>query len=397
MYHLTGVRDDPPDIRGASFLFQNLMLLGTKNFDTYDQIFFIRRTGGYSDRSINYDFSFFYHVIPEDEFNNVLLMESERITSLKLDNRSITLEKNNIYSKNYRAISSNLLFKAIQTVYSKLFEGTVYETPLYGKLDSITSFDNQAVQKLYENYKDTSKILLVVTGKFDLFELRKSIIKHFGNIPSPPTELPKPTSNPRISRIETKYEPLYWEGENLDKPFAVFGIRAPGKESYDYLFFEFLRYYLLDERVSKLNEILNQNYGLDVIITHEYTNYISSNALFIKLFAKNRMNFDKARIYINNFLASLQKSQPGALSGSDFKNTHALMKIDFFKNMMSLEKLGIFIAERFYLNGKLNPLEEYLSRIDKISIYDIHRIAQKYLDKKRRVDLFVLPKSGAGK
>jgi zinc protease len=396
LYHLTGVRDDPAEIRGASYLYQNLMLAGTKNLDAYDRVFFIKRNGGLSDRIVNYDYSIFYQVIPESEVDNALWLESERISSLKLTDRNITIEKNTIYNRNYKLLNSDVHFRAMAWIKSRLLQGTPYEIPIYGSLEDIKGFDNQSIKKLYYNFTDLSRIIMVVSGKFNLEELKKSINKHFVPLSSPelPSEiLPKKQS---ASNSNTKYKYTYenWVIENLSEPFILYGIRGPARYSLDYIYFDFLRCYLVDERISVLEGTLNHTYGLDVTVTYEFTDYYDSNALIIKISAKQRENLEKAKYLVLKKLEALGKSRTGgSISASDFKTTKTLMEIDFLKNMTVLEKRSAFLAEHYHLSGSLNAEDVYLNRIRKINIYDIYRISQKYLDKDNLVNLNVYAKT----
>lgn len=391
LYHLTGVRDDPPGIRGGSYLYQNLMLGATQNLDVYDRIYFIKQYGGISNRIVNYDYSIFYQVIQESAVDHALWLESERIRSLQLTNRNITIQKDNVYIRNYRLLNSNVNFRAMDWIKRTLFEATPYEIPIYGKLEEIRNFDNQSILKLYNNFRNLSRIIMVIAGKFDLEELKKSINKHFATLPSQPAR-PRSRHIPPNTNVKHKYTYENWLIDNLSEPFILYGIRGPAKGSLDYIYFDLIRYYLVDERISELNEILNRNYGLDVTITHKHTDYFDFNALIIKISAKQRANLEKARILINRKLEALNKGKTHALSSSTFKACKSLMEIDFMKNMTVLQKRSVFLAENYHLNGKLNAEEEYLNRIRKINIYDIHRIAQKYLVKDNLANLFVYEK-----
>jgi zinc protease len=391
LYHLTGVRDDPPEIRGGSFLYQNLMLGATQNLDVYDRIYFIRQYGGISNRIVNYDYSIFYQVIQESEVGHALWLESERIRSLQLTNRNITIQKDNVYIRNYRQLNSNVDFRAMDWIKRKLFEATPYEIPIYGKLEEIRNFDIQSIKKLYDNFSNLSRIIIVIAGKYDLEELKKLLNKHFATLHSKPVR-PRSRNIPPNTNVKHKYTYENWLIDNLSEPFILYGIHTPAKGSLDYIYFDLIRYYLVDERISELNEILNRNYGLDVTITHKHTNYYDCNALIIKISAKRRANLEKARILINRKLEALNKGKTHSLSSSTFKACKSLMEIDFLKNMTVLQKRSVFLAENYHLNGKLNTEEEYLNRIRKINIYDIHRIAQKYLGKDNLVNLFVYEK-----
>lgn len=390
LYHQNGVRDDPPEIRGASYLYQNLMLLGTKNLDIYDRILYLKRNGGYSDRIVSYECSIFYQVVPASDINNALYLESERISSLQLTSSNIRAEQNRVYAKNYRLTNANVQVRASDWVKSMLFAGSIYEMPVYGNLEEIRSFDYQAIKKLYNNFGNLSNIIMVISGEFDSAELKKSINKHFGTL----SIVPKPTRNSK--KINTSLAPrkkFVSENllvDNLSQPFILYGILGPAKFNFDHLYFDFIRYYLVDERISNLEEILNRERNLNVSISYESIDYLETSALIIKITAKHRANLERARFFLVKKLDALQK---GTISTAEVKMTKSLMEIDFMKKMSRLETRSIFLAEYYQETGKLNGEENHLKRIQRINAYDIYRIARTYLEKNNRVNLNVYPKS----
>ena len=388
LYHLTGVRDDPPEIQGASHLYQNLMVLGTQTFDNFHRILFIKQNGGLSERIVDYDYSIFYQVIPASELDNALWLESERITSLRLNDRNITIEKNNLYTKNYRLVNSSVHVRASNWIKAKLFQGSIYETPIYGDLEKIRGFNNQAVRNLYTNFRNLSNIIMVITGKFNQPELIKSINKYFGSLSTLPGGAKSAKSYTTLGPRD-KFETENWMVENLSDPFILYGIRGPAKFNLDHLYFDFIRYYLLDERISSLETELNQERNLNISISYEFLDYFEASALIVKISAKHRPNLERARYYLNRKLEALLK---GTLSGTDINNTKTLMELDFMKSMTTLESRGAFLAESYYFTGELKGEQNHLNRIRKITTYDIFRIAQKYLKKENQVNLNVYSK-----
>lgn len=402
VYHATGVRDDPESARGASFLFQSLSLLGTNNSNIYDRIFFIKQNGGDSERIVSYDYSIFSQVVPTSELDSALWLESERISSLRISDKNINIEKNNIYQKNYRLINSNPYARGREWMWGELFKQTAYQLPVYGRLEQVRNFDNRVVREVYKNFRNLSSIILVVAGNFQLQELQKAIAKHFSGL-----EATYPVRNgwaarkkrTAVSRTETaapaqspKYTYKNELVENLSKPFTLYGIRGPGWSDLDYLYFDFIRYYLADKRISRLDGLLNRTYDLDIAINHELTTNLEANGLVIILTAKKRANLERAKYLVNKKLDALNKSKQGVLSGSDLRAVKELMEIDFVKKMSNLQERSFYLAQKYYLTGKLDAEENHLRRIRRITVYDIHRIAQKYLTKDNRVNLNVLSK-----
>lgn len=389
LYHLTGIRDDPLEIKGASLLYETLMSARTQNLDSMDRILYIKKLGGSSNCSVNYDNSVFYQLVPYTEINNALWFESERISSLRLEDHYIDVLKNNIYRRFYHLTNSSVHFRASNWVKSKVFEGTDYQLPVYGDLEKIRFFNNQKIKNIYDNFRNLSDIIMVISGKFDILEVKKTIRKRFDGLVSENRKDVK--KNYKSFNPRTEYVYKNWLVENLQRPFFNYGIRAPSKSSYDHIYFNFIRYYLLDKRVSKLERMINRRNIMDVNISHEFTNNIEVNALVIKVDAESRISLEKARYILTRELAAFT-GKPKILSNSGIKMVKSLMEIDFKKSMRNLKERSLLLAENCHLTGGINFAEKYLDRLNKMTVYDIIRISKKYLKKENQVVLNVYKK-----
>lgn len=388
-YHINGTRDDPPAIKGGSFLYQTLMLRETRNLANFERLVYIKRCGGISSRMVGYDYSIFYQIVPSTEINNALWLESERISSLKLTDQYIDNEIKNTYRRYSYLDKSSIRAWSMDWIRSKVFKGTVYELPVYGQLEKLKDFNIGDVRGLYRNFTDLKSIIMVISGKFEPSEIRRSVSKYFAGLSSKPR--PRRKSLTEVQPRE-KYEFFNRDVENLQDHFVLIGIRAPAKFSHDHLYFDFLRYYLVDNRISKLDQILNHENQLDIVIEYVFTSHLESNALIIRLESKNRLNLERAKYFTNRLFSALKKGKPGTLSSSEFRTTRELMEIDFLKDMVTLEARARFLAEHFAANGDLNSEKRYLNRIRTINSFDVYRIGKKYFDKVNRVNLNVYGK-----
>jgi zinc protease len=383
LYQLTGARDDPPDLKGASYLYQTLMLSGTQNLDPLDRIMFIKKYGGASNGIVDYDNSIFCQLVPDSEVNNALWLESERISSLRLEDHNIEVLKDNIYKRYSRLSSSNVHFRAMNWVKSLIFEGTVYQTPIYGNLEQMMSFSNQKIKEIYGNFSDLSDIIMVVTGKFVVPEVREVISKRFGGLPAQ-----RKNHKRNYVMVEPRKEYVYksWTDESLEQPFVLYGFRGPSKLSPDYICFDLIRYYLLDKRISKVERLFNERADLDVNLSYEYTDYIEANALVIKISATRRLDLEKSKSIIVNKLKSLTEE---SISAEDVKLVKTLMEIDFKKNLVDLKMWGRLLAENYHLWGSVDLTGRYLKSLRKITPLDVNRIAKRYFKKENQVILSV--------
>ena len=386
VYHMHGARNDPADSRGISYLYQYLMFDGNRNLEPYDHVLFINKMGGIVSGRLNYDNAVFYEVLPAQEINVALWLESERLKSLRLQDANIDYHKNQIFNRINRLWESSQSFKAQTWVNSMVFEGSAYETPLYGDLGNIRFLSNDKIRENYQNFQNLSDTLLIIAGKFDINELRIGINKFFQNIP-PGRRTGKQVFNAQNQR--KSYLVKNWMVQGLKKNFVVYGIKAPAKIGYNFMYFDFLRYYLTDPRFARLENILNNINKLDVEIECSFTDYMEANCLTIQISSSRRINLEKAKYVMENEFQALSSN---LLSNNDVKAVRSLMEIDFLKSMLSLEERCLRIGEFFHMFGELNFFEVQLRRLRKITSYDVLEIAKKYLLKENRVVLNVYNK-----
>ena len=383
VYHMRGVRNDPADSHGLSYLYQYLMFDGNENLEPYDHVLFINKMGGVVSGRVNYDNAVFYEMLPAQEINVALWLESERLKSLRLQDENIDYHKNQIFNRINRLLESSQSFKAQAWVNSKVFEGSAYELPLYGDLNKLRSMSNDRIREYYPNFQNVANILLIIVGKFDINELRAGINKYFQDIP-PGRRLASPVFSAQNQRKSFLLK--NWMIPGMKRNFVVYGIKAPAKIGYNFMYFDFLRYYLTDPRMGRLERILNTVNKLDVEIESGFTDYMEANCLTIQISTPKRINLEKAKYVLEKEFQALGSNPIG---NSDVRAVRSLMEIDFLKSMVSLEERPTRIGEFYHMFSELNFFDVQLRRLRRITSYDIMESAKKYLLKENQVILNV--------
>ncbi len=387
VYHKNGVRDDPAAIRGASYLYQSLMFLGTQNLAPYERILFTKNNGGRSSGRVNYDNSIFYQVVPDNDINYALWIESERLKSLDLSDRNITEQKNKIYRRIYNISNRSVNFRAMSWIHGEIYRNTLYSTPLHGELEKINSFDNNSIRNLYTSFTNPKNIIIVISGHFEENDIREKIERYFSGLSSSSRHRPSREIIP--SEMTKGYVYKNWMRELLPEHFILYGIKAPSKLNLDHLYFNFIKYYLVDKRISKLDRIFKSNLKMDINISYEYSDNIGANALVIKVASPKRAEIEKARFYLNRVFLMLQTDR---LTSSEIKTIKSLMEIDYLKKISTPEGRCLILAENFHMSGSLDKENSFIRRLRRINAYDLLRISKKYLVKKNLVILNVFSK-----
>jgi len=395
LYHKTGVKYDPPEMAGVSFLYQNLMLLSTQHLDPYERLMFIERYGGTANLWIGYDNSASYQVVPDSEINNALWIESERIDFLNLTDREINIVKTSFYEMHTRRLIYNIQIGANDFVRSAALAGSVYQTSLYGSLEAIKNYTNPDIRKIYDRFRNPADIILVVGGKFAKAEVKKLIDQHYSILTPRRGGTAEYTPRP-VAPENRRYTSIGWLRDNTPQNFVIYGIRAPSRKSPDYLILDCLRYHLTDARISRLEFMLNRMNRLNATIESEYTQYFDNNVLFIKISTPSRAELEKAKYVFESELLALQAAP---LASPRVKTVKYLMELDFNKDLASLEKRCLLLAENFHLYdslkfGALDFQDMYIDRIRKIKPADTWKTSKEFFLKPNLVVLNVYKKKG---
>ncbi|MEN8221809.1 MAG: pitrilysin family protein [Acidobacteriota bacterium] len=385
-YHKNGVINDPSEIRGASYLYQSLMFLETDNLSLpYERVRFIMKNGGRSSGKVNYDNSVFYQVVPESDLNYALWLESERLQKLKLTDTKIIGQRKKVYDRIYSFTNRSIQFRSNEWVRKELFRDSDYKTPLHGDIEKLNTFDTGKIKRIYRYFSNPSNIILVISGKFDEEGIKEKVERYFGGLESSST----PVSNPVAVPITEGYKYVNWMREVIPENFILIGLRAPSKLSLDYTYFKLLVYYLVDERLSKLNRIFKSNLKMDVNISYDLSDNIGANSLIIKITSARRAELERVRFYLRRLFDMLMTDR---LTTSELKSLKSLMEIDFLKSLRKPEKMSLILAENYHMSGNLDYGNMYLKRVKKINSFDIVRISKKYLRKENMVILNVFSK-----
>ena len=206
VYFLHGVRSDPPDVQGGSYLYQNLMFLGTENFEPYDHVLFVNKVGGVIGGRVNYDNSFFYQVVPASEIKTALKYESERLHSLRLEDSFIESQKTQIFNRVQPHARNEYPLQSPELGERQMFEGTPYEIPVYGDLNKIRGFGNDRIRELYRAFRNPTNIVLLIAGKVNILELRNIINTWFVDLS--PSSRPKTTFSSSAENGRTPVQEL---------------------------------------------------------------------------------------------------------------------------------------------------------------------------------------------
>lgn len=177
-----GARDEKEEKTGFAHLFEHLMFGGSINipdFDTHLQL-----AGGENNAFTSNDITNYYDVVPAENVDTALWLESDRMLSLAFTEKSLEVQRSVVIEE----FKQRYLNQPYGDVWLNLrplaYTKHPYKWATIGKeISHIEEATMDDVKAFFKQYYQPGNAILCVAGNFDSNEMKAKIEKWFGEIP----------------------------------------------------------------------------------------------------------------------------------------------------------------------------------------------------------------------
>jgi predicted Zn-dependent peptidase len=177
-----GSRDESPDMTGFAHLFEHLMFSGSENVQDFDDV--VQRAGGDSNAFTNNDITNFYTILPAQNIETALYLESDRMNALKIDQHNLDVQKKVVVEEFKENCSNTPYGDAWHMVSELAYQRHSYAWPTIGKtIEHIQYAKLQDVQHFFKKHYSPCNAILVVSGNISIAKAKELVHKWFADIP----------------------------------------------------------------------------------------------------------------------------------------------------------------------------------------------------------------------
>ena len=210
-YHV-GSKDEANGKAGFAHLFEHLMFKGSKNIPSEGHAKFIEQLGGDYNANTYFDRTLYYETVPSNALERVLYLESERMSSLRVDAPNLKSERDVVKEEHRLGVENRpygQMFENVQSlVFPKSHPSAHTTIGIMADLDSAALED---VRAFHEEYYKPDNATLVLAGDFETSDAVAKIKKYFASVPKstkPFTRYPIPADDQTAERREVYYDKL---------------------------------------------------------------------------------------------------------------------------------------------------------------------------------------------
>ena len=364
-----GARDESPDKTGFAHLFEHLMFGGSINIEDFDAP--LQNAGGESNAFTSNDITNYYNIIPAQNIETALWLESDRLLSLAFTEKSLETQRSVVIEE----FKQRYLNQPYGDVWLELrplaYTTHPYQWATIGKeIKHIEDASMEDVKSFFYKHYTPSNAIVCIAGNFELDYVKQIMEKWYGDIPSGI----KPA---RILPLEPKQEIFREKTIESKVPSNAFyyAFKMAEKKSFEYYVTDLLSDALGRDKSSKLYISLQKELKLVTEIHCYITGSLDNGLLIIEGKIAPGETFEKIDSRIWKVLEELKNK---LLSDSDLeriKNKISTSK-EFQEQGLLNRAMNLCLYE---LLGDANGVNEEASLYESITAAHIHTIANEIL------------------
>ncbi len=291
-----GSRNENPSRTGIAHLFEHFMFCGSKNIPDYDTP--LQKIGAYNNAYTSQDHTHYYVVLPANNLETALWLESDRMNELAFDQTGLDTQKQ-VVIEEFKETVLNRPYGDMWGMFNDfVFEKYPYKwMPIGKEIAQIESVTMDIMRDFYYRYYRPDNAILVIGGNVHFEEVVPMVEKWFGDIPAgkmPSQNLPEEPVQTAGKRTSVRRDVPY--------PMLLKGWKMPSRLHPDFCAFDLLSDLYSSGQSSYLYQefVVNQHLFTDVSLTVSGTAGPGILALVAR--PADGVNLEEANERINDFI-----------------------------------------------------------------------------------------------
>ena len=374
------VGSDEQWIPGLAHATEHMMFRGSRSLSSSQLMEAIGITGGDFDADTQPTVTQYFFTVPSQYLDIALRAERSRATGL-LMSQSLWNQERGAITQEVQQDNSVALYRLFVKMQTRLIGGTPYAKNGLGTVaDFAKNVNSTQLLKFYHSWYHPNNAIYVIAGDVDPAATIARVKEVFGDVPA--AKLP-PRETVRLAPLRGA---VYHDASDQPYTGVLLGYRFPGYNSPDYAAGQILGDVLSSQRSSFG--------GL------AYTGKALATQFFIQPYPKVAMAIAFAAVAVTTPPQTIDGELRASIDA--YKNTgvpadlveaaklREISALEFSAN--SIEGQADEWSEAIAVQGLSSP-DDMIAQFDRVSVADVTRVLRTYLDNKRVVAAYAVPKS----
>ena len=176
-----GSSDENSAKTGLAHLMEHLMFSGTKHVAKFDEM--LQQAGGDSNAWTSIDVTNYYDILPSQNLETALWLESERLLNLNLTEENIEVQKSVVIEEFKQRYLNQPYGDVLHLTHGQAFTVHPYRWPTIGlDVDTIKGFTRDDITSFHNRFYNVSNAVMCISGNVDFDTAVTLVEKWFGDI-----------------------------------------------------------------------------------------------------------------------------------------------------------------------------------------------------------------------
>jgi len=385
LYHV-GSKNEVPGRTGFAHFFEHLLFEGSENIKRGEFDKYITNAGGTNNANTSNDRTFYYEILPSNQLELGLWLESERMMHAKIDSVGVETQREVVKEEKRQRMDNQPYGSILPEVLKRAYTVHPYRWPTIGSIEDLNNATLDEFVQFYKTFYVPENATLSIAGDIDMAKAQASIAKYFSGIKRGGKPIPRPTvvEPPQTREIrDTVYD-------NIQLPAVIEAYHMPAQGTPDSYALNMLATVLSGGQSARMyKSLVDEQKKAYVVQAFPFSS--EDPGLYIVLGLANvGVGVDELEKGMD---AEIAKVQDQLIPEREFQKVRNQIESDFVQKNSSMIGIAEQLADYHVYYGDTGLINTELGRFMKITREDLQRVAKKYLIKENRVVLHYLPKA----
>jgi zinc protease len=435
LYHV-GSKNENPDRTGFAHFFEHLLFEGSANIERGEYSKLVEKNGGVLNANTSQDRTYYYEILPSNQLELGLWLESERLLHAKVDATGVETQRQVVKEEKRQRVDNQPYGSFMTEMFSRMFTKHPYNWVPIGSMEHLDAAQEIDYINFYRTFYVPSNSTLSIAGDINIEETKKMIAKYFGTIPagqainlyrdyeslndeafetkysiakdkfdkndfvnskhpeakkviakytSMPTTIPRPIRNEDpLTKvvIDTVYD-------NIQLPAVFMGYRFPEQKHADSYAIEMMNSLLSGSSSSRMNKNIIEKKQLAVGAFSFAFGMEDPGMGIVAAIGANGVDLKTLEKALDEEIELIQNE---LISQIEFEKLRNQFENDIISSNSSVAGIAENLANNHVYLGSADVINNELQKYLSVTRDDIQRVAKKYFTKDARIVLYYLPK-----
>jgi zinc protease len=389
VWYKVGAADEPPGKSGIAHFLEHLMFKGTEKLAPGEFSRIVARNGGEDNAFTSHDATAYFQRMASDRLSLVMEMEADRMANLRLAEEDVLTERKVILEERRSRVDNDPSSILNEQMRAALYQVHPYGAPVIGWENQISQLGPADATRFYERYYAPNNAVLVVAGDVTPEEVKKLAQETYGKVEAVDDRVrePRPQEPAHAARIRVTREDPRAGSATIQRYYLApsYPVAEPGEAEA----LELLMQVAASGTTSRLYKKLVVEQELAAEAGGGYSGSgLDSGRLSIYAIPSDGVPVREVEAAMDAVLADIRDN---GITQEELDRARTATIADHVYGSDSQTSLARRYGWALVTGRTVEDVESRVERLEEVSLADVKRVANKYLDETQSVTGVLLP------